>query len=195
MNLHVVQFQYIFWVARTHVSSIKTDLPRQHRRESLTQTIELHPIFVSNSRIFSSWRVTENKPQHPLLESVRRSWRRSVFLVETGPPSGFLFHETDLLLELSEQRQSSRPASQNFGKFFQKRIAMTSIPPMNQPSPLLRSITLLPMENQNRYSLEFWIVFSTPKMIVDEGTCRIAIPFFAVFAVRPCSSVEYPPVL
>ena len=31
-------------------------------------------------------------------------------------------------------------------------------------------------------------------MIVDWGICRIAIPIFAVFAVRPCSSVVIPPV-
>ena len=35
--------------------------------------------------------------------------------------------------------------------------------------------------------------FSTPRMIGEWGICRIAIPIFAVFAVRPCSSAVMPP--
>ena len=37
-------------------------------------------------------------------------------------------------------------------------------------------------------------IFHT-KTIVDQGICRIAIPIFAVSAVRPCSSAAIPPVL
>ena len=44
MNLHVVQLQYSYEVAQTHVSSICTDFPRYHRMESLTQAVELRPI-------------------------------------------------------------------------------------------------------------------------------------------------------
>ena len=85
---------------------------------------------------------------------------------------GFLFLDTDLFLEVmnsgwycSEQKQSSRPTSQNLENSFQKRIAKTSIPPMNQPSPLLWSKTLLPTENQNKESLDFWILFVKRKIM------------------------------
>ena len=68
--------------------------------------------------------------------------------------------------------------------------------PKNQPSPLRWSITLLPMENQNKEWLGFFLNrISTLNTIVDQGISRIAIPIFAVFAVRPLNSAEFPPVL
>ena len=69
---------------------------------------------------------------------------------------GFLFLETDLLevgiLDDLVQSRSNRRV-----KHFKiwKRIAMIAIPLMNQPSLLLRSITLLPMGNLNSSHLIF----------------------------------------
>ena len=87
-------------------------------------------------------------------------------------------------------------SNSKFWKFFpetDREVFLTR--PMNQPSPLLRSITLLPVENQNKQSLDVRIVFSTPRMIVDQGICRIATPTLAVFAVQPQNCAGIPPVL
>ena len=92
----------------------------------------------------------------------------------------------------SEPRQSSRPASQNLENLFHMLIVRMLAHPKNQQSPFLWSITQLPTENQNHLTPVFWILFSTSKMMMDWGTCRIAVPIFAVLAVRPRSSAEYP---
>ena len=92
MNLHIVQFQYFFELIRLTYPQFVQTFPRCHRMESLTSTIEFNPI---------SYRTPENyrheewkrKNQHCLklyherksLQNCRRSWRRSVFLAETGP--------------------------------------------------------------------------------------------------------------
>ena len=63
------------------------------------------------------------------LESSRRSWKRSVFLEETGPPSGPSAPQSwpcsgtgNSGWSCSEHRQSSRPAFQNLENSFHKLI-------------------------------------------------------------------------
>ena len=96
-----------FWVDQTHVSSICTDFPRYHRMELLHWTTELRPILYripeccqheQQQRINQRNLILYHERQ--LLESGRRSWRRSVFLVETDPLFGLLLLEADLLLEM-----------------------------------------------------------------------------------------------
>ena len=74
---------------------------------------------------------------------------------ETVSFLGLLFLEAYLHLELGilddlvQSRSNLRVQHLEVWKILSwKRIARTSIRPMNQPSPLPRSITLLPMENQ-----------------------------------------------
>ena len=128
------------------------------------------------------------------LEGSRRSWRRPVFLVETGPlfglsvPRGWPSWTGNSGWSCSEQRQSSRPASRSWENPFHTLMTRILTRPKNQPSPFHRPTTLHSMENHMKQWLVFCIGFSTPRTIVDQGICRIAIPIFAVFAVRPCSS-------
>ena len=77
-----------------------------------------------------------------------------------------LFLETDLFLELGilddlvQRRCNSRVQRLKIQEWVSPWIDRDVFNhPPNRPSPLPWSITLLPMENQNRQSLDFWIVF------------------------------------
>ena len=83
---------------------------------------------VSNSWMLSSRRVTEHNlklcHESQSLENGRRSWRRCVFLEETGPLFGLSAPRSwpsswtgNSGWSCSEQRQSSRPASRNLENF------------------------------------------------------------------------------
>ena len=108
----------------------------------------------------------------------------------------FLFLETDLLLwsgnferSYSEQKQSSRPASQSEGNPYLQLIAMMLIHPLTRPSPLLGSITLPPRENRNKNLLGFWISSSNMKTLKMLGICQIEAPRSEVFVDQPRNSV------
>ena len=84
-----------FWVAQTHVSSIFTDFPRCHRRESLTFTVKLHPILYRIPEHYRREEWQRINQQNPTLyhepnhsKSSHRSWRRSVF--PRGWPSSWI---------------------------------------------------------------------------------------------------------
>ena len=103
-------------------------------------------------------------------ESSRRSWKRSVFLSRTGPLSGLSVPRNwpswivNSGWSCSEQKQSLN--------FFQKWVANTSIPLMNQQSPLL------------------W-----HNMTSDGKSQQLETCVLRRFAVRPCSSMIIPPAL
>ena len=95
--------------------------------------------------------------QHQQHEGARRSWRRSVFLVEACPLSGLSFPRDwpssssgSFGWSCSKQVQSLRPAFQHSGNSCPQLIATTSVPPLNRTFLPLWSITFPPRENQNK---------------------------------------------
>ena len=89
-------FPIRFWVARSHVFPICTDFPRYHRTETLTLIIERHPILYrlpEYGHHEEQQRIHQHNPilyhdRQSLESSSSRSWRPSVFLVETDPLPG-----------------------------------------------------------------------------------------------------------
>ena len=129
MNLHVVQFQYVFELRGLAYSQIDR-LSWISSEEIFDMDSRTSSHLVSNPEYYrhEGWqRIKQRNPvlchERESLEGSRRSWRRSVFLVETCLPSGLSVSRDwpfswigNSGWSCPEQKQSSRPASRNLEK-------------------------------------------------------------------------------
>ena len=113
--------------------------PRYHQMGFSSLITEFRPILNRNPVWYccEEWQRMNRRNrilyhERQSLESDRRSWRRSVFLVGTGPLSGLFLRDWPSSCignsgwSCSEQKQPSRPESQKSESSFQRRIARTS---------------------------------------------------------------------
>ena len=92
----------------------------------------------------------------------------------------------------SKQKQISRPAfkiPEIFTLNWSRRLKFHTL---NWPSPLLWSIALPPRENRNQKLPGFWFFIFQHETLKVLGIYRTEAPIFAIFAVHPKNSVEFP---